>query len=125
MKTTGRGTRRRALRRRPELAGGGHVAGLLEERFAHAETSPLLTGGDPDADWFRAYSSGDEAVGGSVATPDQDVVDELARALGVEQDADAPVTMSDEILRRRDRLRWHLERDAADIEEGRPRRRTS
>jgi hypothetical protein len=51
-------------------------------------------------------------VGGSVATPDQDVVDEIGRALGVEQESEAEVTTSDEILRRRDRFRWHLERDA-------------
>ncbi len=104
---------------------GGHVAELLAEVTSHPETGPILTGGDPDADWQRAYSSGEEAVGGSVATPDQDVVDELGRALGVEQESDAPVTMSEEILRRRDRLRWHLERDAADAEEGRPRRRAT
>jgi hypothetical protein len=71
-----------------------------------------LTGGDVDADWQRADSVGDEAVGGSVATPDQDVVDEIGRALGVEQAPDAEVTTSREILERRDRLRWHLERDA-------------
>lgn len=102
---------------------GGHVAELLAEVTSHTETGPILTGGDPDADWQRAYSSGEEAVGGSVATPDQDVVDELGRALGVEQESDAPVRTSEEILRRRGRLRWHLERDAADADEGRPRRR--
>jgi hypothetical protein len=57
-----------------------------------------------------------------VATPDQDIVDELGRALGIEQEADAPVRTSGEILRARDRLRWHLERDAADAEEGRTQR---
>jgi hypothetical protein len=48
-------------------------------------------------------------------------VDEIARALGVEQDVGTPLRTSDEILRARDRLRWHLERDAADAEEGRTR----
>jgi hypothetical protein len=73
---------------------------------------PRLSAGDIDADWKRAESTGEEAVGGSVATPDQDVVDEIGRALGVEQESEAEVTTSAEILRRRDRLRWHLERDA-------------
>src|SRR5215468_5605194 len=99
--------------------------GLMREVVAHTETSPRLTGGDIDADWQAAYSSGEESVGGSVATPDQDIVDEIGRALGVEQEIDAPVRASDEILRARDRLRWHLERDAADAEEGRSRRRTA
>lgn len=93
--------------------------GFARDVAAHTETSPRLTGGDVDADWQAAYSSGEESVGGSVATPDQDIVDELGRALGIEQDADAPVRTSEEILRARDRLRWHLERDAADAEEGR------
>lgn len=99
------------------------LVGLMGDVVAHTETSPRLTGGDVDADWQTAYSSGEESVGGSVATPDQDIVDEIGRALGVEQDIDAPVRGSDEILRTRDRLRWHLERDAADAEEGRSRKR--
>jgi hypothetical protein len=74
--------------------------------------SQALSAGDVDADWERAESSGEETVGGSVATPDQDVVDEIGRALGVEQDSEAEVTTSEEMLRRRDRFRWHLERDA-------------
>lgn len=98
------------------------LVGLARDVAAHAESSPRLTGGDVDADWQTAYSSGEESIGGSVSTPDQDVVDEIGRALGVEQEADAPVRASDEILRARDRLRWHLERDAADAEEGRIRR---
>lgn len=85
---------------------------LLEERLAHTESTPLLTGGDLDADWQRAGSSGEEAVGGGVVTPDQDIVDELGRALGVEQGATAPVVTSEEILRDRDRRRWELERRA-------------
>lgn len=77
----------------------------------------VLTGGDVDADWIRAGSSGEEAVGGSVATPDQDVVDEIGRALGVEQAPDAEVRTADELLRERDRFRWHLARKAEDEEE--------
>lgn len=101
----------------------GELVWLAGEIVTHRETSPVLTGGDLDADWKSAGASGEEAVGGSVATPDQDVVDEIGRALGVEQSADAEVRTSDEMLRRRDRFRWHLERDAADAEEGRTRTR--
>jgi len=97
------------------------LVGLARDVAAHTETSPRLTGGDLDADWQVAYSSGEESVDGTVATPDQDIVDEIARALGVEQDVGTPLRTSDEILRARDRLRWHLERDAADAEEGRTR----
>jgi hypothetical protein len=101
------------------------LVGLARDVSAHTETSPRLTAGDVDADWQGASATGEESAGGGVATPDQDVVDEIARALGVEQAADAPVHTSDEILRARDRLRWHLERDAADAAEGRARRKRS
>ena len=72
--------------------------------------SPELTGGDVDADWQRADSVGEEAVGGSVATPDQDVVDELGDALGVPRAPDEPLRSSQEILEQRDRNRWKYER---------------
>jgi Family of unknown function (DUF6335) len=79
-----------------------------------ASVSAVLCGGDVDADWERAGASGEEAVGGPVATPDQDVVDQIGHALGVEQASDAPVVSSAEILRARDRHYWHLERRAAE-----------
>jgi hypothetical protein len=114
-------TRRRARRRpspRPAaiLEDRGEVVGLVDELAARPGTSPVLAGGDLDADWKRGDSSGEETVGGSVATPDQDVVDEIGQALGVEQASDAPVVTSEEILRARDRHYWHLERDAAEEE---------
>ena len=80
---------------------------------AHREdyhaTSPRLTGGDPDADWERADSVGEEAVGGTVATPDQSVVDDLGSALGVPRSPDDEVRTSGEILDERDRNRWEQE----------------
>jgi hypothetical protein len=118
------GRRTKAIKE-PEPDDREELVGLAHDVAAHAETGPRLSGGDVDADWVGAYASGEESVGGSVTTPDQDVVDELGRALGVEQDSDAPVRTSDEILRARDRLRWHLERNAADAEEGRTRPRRS
>lgn len=96
-----------------ELEDRGKIVPMLREMIRHRETGPALTGGDLDADWMRAHLSGEEAVGGSVATPDQDVVDEIGHALGVEQAPDAPVTTSEEILRARDRHYWHLEREAS------------
>ena len=110
-------TRRRPARRRKRegTAGPGErgtIIASLAEIGAHPETSPRLTGGDLDADWQSAWGAGDEAVGGSTATPDQDVVDELGEALGVAQEPDAEVQASAEILAERDRHRWRLELDA-------------
>lgn len=84
-------------------------------------TGPRLSAGDVDADWKRAESTGEETAGGSVATPDQDVVDEIGRALGVEQAADEQVRTSEEILRERARHRWEIERQAAEEDERRER----
>lgn len=134
MSTRARMRRRRRRPGRPGRPGGairsvpipdalddrGEIVGLPADRFSHPESGPRLTGGDVDADWVGAYAAGDEGVGGSASTPDQDVVDEIGQALGVEQPSDGEVLVSEEILRRRDRLRWHLEREAADREEGRP-----
>jgi hypothetical protein len=124
MKRRARRTTKARSGPRAGIAGRGEItglAGLAGEVASHHETGPALSGGDVDADWQRAHDSGEEAVGGSVATPDQDVVDEIGRALGVPQESGVEVRASEEILRSRDRLRWHLEREAADLEEGRPR----
>jgi hypothetical protein len=67
--------------------------------------SARLAGGDVDADLDRVASSGEEAVGGSEPTPDQDVVDEIGDALGVGRKPDAQVIMSAEMLAGRDRRR--------------------
>ena len=42
-----------------------------------------ITGGDPDVDALQAEFGGEEAVGGTAPTPDQDQVEEIAIAAGV------------------------------------------
>jgi hypothetical protein len=91
----------------------GQTVGLLRDLTEHHETGPAASAGDIDADWQRAQSSGEETVGGSVSTPDQDVVDEIGHALGVEQAQRAPLRSSEEILEERDRRYWDLERRAS------------
>jgi hypothetical protein len=80
-----------------------------EDLRAYTSSSPALTGGDVDADWRRADSIGEEAPGGTVATPDQDVVDDLGRALGVPRAPDEAFRPSSEILEARDRHRAEQE----------------
>ncbi|MBI4478136.1 MAG: hypothetical protein HY654_13255, partial [Acidobacteria bacterium] len=58
------------LDRKSSAARSGRAA-LKERLQAHHETTPAITGGDVDADWELAYSSGDEAPGGDNPTPDQ------------------------------------------------------
>ena len=84
---------------------GDRERAVEEELREHTSSSPALTGGDPDADWQRADSVGEEAPGGTVATPDQSVVDDLGAALGVPRAPDEAVRSSAEILERRDEHR--------------------
>ena len=74
----------------------------------HNETSPRLTAGDVDADWESAYSVGDEAPGGDNPTPDQDIVDDIGRALGNEYQDNEPLKGADKIAER-DKHRWELD----------------
>jgi hypothetical protein len=78
----------------------------LKERYdKHTETSPALTGGDVDADWESAYSVGDEAPGGDNPTPDQNNVDDIGEALGVNYDDNEELEGADKI-EERDKHRW-------------------
>jgi hypothetical protein len=74
---------------------------------------PALTGGDVDADWQSAESVGDEAPGGDNPTPDQDVVDEIGRSLGVEYADDEELQGGAEIAER-DHHRWELDPSSKD-----------
>ncbi len=75
---------------------------------AHTSESPELSGGDVDADWRRADDVGEESVGGSVPTPDQDIVDELGDAVGVTYSDTEPLHTADK-LDKRDKNRWELD----------------
>jgi hypothetical protein len=86
----------------------------LRERISHhTETGPALTGGDVDADWQDAYSVGDEAPGGDNPTPDQDRVDDIGRALGVEYEDNEELKGAGK-LEKRDRNRWELDPASAE-----------
>ena len=95
------------LDRGPSAARSGRQH-LQDTREDHNETSPVMTGGDVDADWEDAYSVGDEAPGGDNPTPDQDRVDDIGKALGVEYQDNEELKASDKIAER-DRHRWELD----------------
>jgi hypothetical protein len=86
----------------------------LRERYdEHTETGPAMTGGDVDADWESAYSVGDEAPGGDNPTPDQDLVDDIGRAVGIEYQ-DNEELKGDAKISKRDRNRWELDPASSD-----------
>lgn len=88
-------------------------ASMRQHRQDHPEAGPSLTAGDLDADWEDAYSDGDEAPGGDNPTPDQDVVEEIGRALGVEYDDAEELKGADKIIER-DRHRWEYNPASSD-----------
>jgi hypothetical protein len=92
---------------RQRLASGGREA-LEEELDEYNSQSPKLTAGDLDASWQSANAAGEETVGGTVPTPDQDVVEELGKAAGLTYQDDEPLD-SDEKMRQRDRNRFELD----------------
>jgi hypothetical protein len=83
-------------------------AELRENLQKHTGMTPALTGGDVDANWEEAYFTGDEAPGGDNPTPDQDVVDDIGKALGVQYDDNEELKSSDKISER-DKHRWELD----------------
>ena len=88
-------------------------AEMKDKLSKNTGSGPALTGGDVDADWQSAESVGDEAPGGDNPTPDQDVVDDIGRSLGVEYDDDEELQGGAEIADR-DRNRWELDPSSKD-----------
>lgn len=81
---------------------------LVEQLNEYHEVSPELSGDDLDAAWSQAEAGGEEAVGGTAPTPDQDLVDRLGAAVGIEID-DKTSLRTTETLELRDDKRWELE----------------
>jgi hypothetical protein len=86
---------------------------LRNELNRHTESSPVLTAGDVDARWQDAYAVGDEAPGGDNPTPDQDRVDDIGKALGIQYQDDQELQGGDEVAER-DKHRWELDPASSD-----------
>ena len=71
-----------------------------------ATPDATLSGGDIDA-CRSGTDAGEETVGGSTPTPDQDVVEELGKAVGITYE-DAETLRFDDKLADRDAQRWEL-----------------
>jgi hypothetical protein len=95
------------LDRTASAARSGH-AEMQEALADHTEAGPEITAGDVDADWGSAYATGDEAPGGDNPTPDQDVVDEIGRSLGLVYE-DSEELKGAEKITERDKHRWELD----------------
>ena len=86
---------------------------MLDELTEHRANTPDVTAEDVDADWQRAQQVGEESPGGTVSTPDQDIVEEIGESVGITYDEDEPLDTYDK-LRDRDRNRWELDPASAE-----------
>jgi hypothetical protein len=96
-----------------EAQSRGTGSEALERRLKEHTEGPELSGGDIDAAWDEA-DVGDETAGGSAATPDQGIVEELGDALGIRYLPDEPLRIGEK-EEERDRHRW--EEDPASSED--------
>ncbi|HYW72135.1 MAG TPA: DUF6335 family protein [Pyrinomonadaceae bacterium] len=110
------------LANNPEFVPDPEIEEFMEEEIAHAPKDPELlaqrlrntaaspedAGGDLDATWEDVNDSGSESIAGDNPTPDQSIVEENARAMGVNFEDNEELDFLDKI-ERRDRDRYELE----------------
>jgi len=84
---------------------------LLEKLEQHNSLSPDISADDVDAAWQYADQAGEETVGGSSPTPDQDIVDDLGEAAGLTY-KDHEALNYDKVYKR-DVDRWELNPESA------------
>lgn len=107
----------------PDYVPDPEIEEFMEEEIAHAPKDPALlaqrlhnntaaspadAGGDIDAAWEDVNESGSETFAGDSPTPDQSMVEENARAIGVSFEDNEELDFLDKI-ERRDRDRYELE----------------
>ncbi len=85
----------------------------LEASEQQMVSSTGATGGDIYSNQYQAEVEGDEAVGGTTPTPDQNVTEELEKAVGLEVDDRSFLRTIDELEQRDDR-RWELDPSSSD-----------
>jgi hypothetical protein len=89
--------------------GRAEIAEHLRQRRGMAD----VTAGDPDVDSVDAFFTGEEAPGGDNPTPDQDIVDDIGKALGVQYDDNEELKSGDKVAAR-DKHRWELDPASSD-----------
>jgi hypothetical protein len=99
------------MNRRGSAARTGRAEIAESAREHHGMTD--VTGGDPDVDVEDAYFTGEEAPGGDNPTPDQDIVDDIGKALGVTYNDAEELKGADKLVER-DKHRWELDPASAE-----------
>src|SRR5438132_6523740 len=91
-----------------EIAHAPKDPDLLAQRLRNTAASPADAGGDLDADWEDVNETGSETFAGDSPTPDQSMVEENAKAMGVSLEDNEELDFIGK-LERRDRDRYELE----------------
>ena len=87
----------------------------LESHHRHASDKAipgedqLLRAGDPDNSVTDNAFTGDETAMGDMTSPDHNQVDDMGRAMGVQEEDSGSLRTSSEILDRRDQARGYLD----------------
>src|SRR5229473_1407075 len=90
----------------PDVAAGSRK---LAERLKNDPLAdPTIVGGDVDAQWESVQFSGDESAVSSMPTPEQNVVDDIGKAMGVTYQ-DNEELKAGEKEHQRDEKRWELD----------------
>lgn len=95
----------------PDVKAGS--AKLAERLRSDSLADPTITAGDLDANWANAQFSGDESAVSSSPTPDQGVVDDIGRAMGVEYSDNEELKVGEK-ERSRDKHRFELDPASSD-----------
>ena len=96
--------------RQETVAGSNQLLDKLKE---HHSRTPETSADDIDADWESQYQSGEESVGGTTPTPDQDQVEELGEAVGVNYEDDEELDTYDKLVDR-DLNRYEMQPESLD-----------
>ena len=86
-------------------SGGRQMRHDIEEHHGYDRD---LNAGDPDVDIDAAATVGEESVGSGNPTPDQDIVDEIGEAVGLQYQDNEPLHTTEKV-EERDRHRWELD----------------
>ena len=115
----------------PEFVPDPEIEEFMEEEIAHAPKDPDLlaqrlhnntaaspadAGGDVDADWEDVNDAGSESIAGDSPTPDQSLVEENAKAMGVSFEDNEELDFLNKI-EKRDRDRYELEEQSKTSED--------
>ncbi|HEY0139695.1 MAG TPA: DUF6335 family protein [Thermoanaerobaculia bacterium] len=91
-------------------AGSAKLAHRLEN---DSLADPIISAGDVDAQWEGAQFSGDESAVSSMTTPDNNVVEDIGRAMGVTYEDNEELKFGEK-ERSRDIKRWELDPASSD-----------